>query len=255
MYVLLCRIIELTPVKPQKYSTSSPPPPAGEMYQIYRDASEGGQDTDKKEEVVEVKVKEEAEGDAVTSVQEDSSGEAGEHAHGSADVGGGLAASQVDETTGEQLMVAEMKTGGGQDEEVESNKCEEGGSMEVLEQGKSQGESLKGGTVLSDQEKETDKQMSRAEQKQAGIGPQLSGEGANEGVVDCRVIGRQRHLSGGGEAVGDVPMEGTERDVMDEDDTPGLVLSEGDVKRIVNILEELKKALEHSRHTTVSRDT
>lgn len=212
------------------------------MYQIYGDTSEGG--AAKSTEGTDPKVKDEP------GAQEASSIKVEGDTNSTADVGGG-GALLVDQKTGEQLMASEVgvATGGNESGEVEGNKLEDGEMMEGLEQGKSldkgeEVEPVKQEVVVEEGQKE-EEPLHQGLELTEEMGPST----AVQGVVE------EGQPSGvGGAGAGGVQVGGAEeeQEAMEEDDTPGFVLSEGDVKRIVNILEELKNALEHSKHTTVS---
>jgi len=123
-----------------------------------------------------------------------------------------------------------------------------------MEEGKSK-EALKQRTANISDQGNTDVTQEGGEVKSAPVradpsqGPaKEDGQGRREAVEQ-----RMRPASSLTERV---QMEGAGQEVMDDgeedDDTAEFVLSEGDVKRIVNILEELKNALEKAKHTTVS---
>ena len=235
------RIIELTPVKPHK---SPPPSPSVDLYNLYGDMGTGaaaGKTVEVKPEgevldedgmaAVRVTGGEEAEASQEEKAMEQT-GSGGD----AVDVAGSEAVEEEVKMEGKEGIpevaeVAETVT-----VEQEEGKVVETRSPDLVERGE----------ALLDQGVEVARQ---------GVG--LANEAAEIveqgiGMVKEGIDMVEQGETSAGEGTEHVQAEGESQEPMDEDDAPGFVLSEGDVKRIVSILEELKNAIENAKHTTVS---
>ena len=168
--------------------------------------------------------------------------------------------SPKDQEPGDEPKVSDQESGATQEKKEEGGVG--GGSDEgVLGEGEpgmlSDGQKMAGQEELTEMAGAEAGEMDVSEpgdSRESGGEVRNVPEGAepSRGSMDCPEGGdKVEQMSGHTERV-----EGEGQEVMDddgeEDDTAEFVLSEGDVRRIVNILEKLKNALEKAKHTTVS---